>query len=485
MAIGFENVGTLTGINGEQISNPTSLQFGPDGRLYVTEQNGTINALTVTIENGQYTILDHEVVTLANGLEAVKSIQNHNDDGSLSGQSNRQVTGIVVTGTEDNPVLYVSSSDPRIAQNGEQNLDTNSGTVTQITWTGTEWEAVDIIRGLPRSEENHATNDMILSPDGSKLYVMNGGNTNNGAPSSFFSFTGEYALSGTMLEIDLDAIAALPILTDDDAGQGGNARQFVYDLPTLDDPNTPNVTDGVGEDANGLDEDGPFGGRDGLNMGILPADAPLRIFADGFRNPYDVVQTPDGKFYTVDNGSNGNLGGNPVVDGNGEPTQDPNQGGTGDPEPLFLIEDGGYYGHPNPTRANQNLEWTVYNDNGDPDGNVGTNTVPDLSDLVPDGVDIADGFLIDPSKFTGDATRLAQSGVRVERDSAESNSIINVGSSTNGITYYEEGAFDGALDGALIAGSFNGNLVFYKLNDDGTGLEPIIDPGDDGVLGTA
>ncbi|MEM7670013.1 MAG: hypothetical protein AAF317_12870 [Pseudomonadota bacterium] len=229
MAIGFENVGTLTGINGEQISNPTSLQFGPDGRLYVTEQNGTINALTVTIENGQYAILDHEVVTLANGLEAVKSIQNHNDDGSLSGQSNRQVTGIVVTGTEDNPVLYVSSSDPRIAQNGEQNLDTNSGTVTQITWTGTEWEAVDIIRGLPRSEENHATNDMILSPDGSKLYVMNGGNTNNGAPSSFFSFTGEYALSGTMLEIDLDAIAALPVLTDDDAGQGGNARQFVYD----------------------------------------------------------------------------------------------------------------------------------------------------------------------------------------------------------------------------------------------------------------
>ncbi|MEM7240222.1 MAG: hypothetical protein AAF501_20670, partial [Pseudomonadota bacterium] len=226
-------------------------------------------------------------------------------------------------------------------------------------------------------------------------------------------------------------------------------------------------------------------GRDGLNMGILPADAPLRIFADGFRNPYDVVQTPDGNFYTVDNGSNGGLGGNPVVDGNGEPTHDTNQGGTGDPEPLFLFEAGGYYGHPNPTRANQNLEWTVYNDAGNPDGNVGTNTVPDLSDLVPDGVDIADGFLIDPSKFTGDATRLAQSGVRVERDSAESNSIINVGSSTNGITYYEEGAFDGALDGALIAGSFNGNLVFYKLNDDGTGLEPIIDPGDDGVLGTA
>jgi hypothetical protein len=46
------------------------------------------------------------------------------------------------------------------------------------------------------------------------------------------------------------------------------ARNYVYDLPTLDDPNIENITDGVGEDANGLDEDGPFGGNDGLNMAI-------------------------------------------------------------------------------------------------------------------------------------------------------------------------------------------------------------------------
>ncbi len=485
MAIGFQNVGTLTGIDGETISLPTSLQFGPDGRLYVTEQNGTINALTVTVENGEYIILDHEVIMLANGLEAVKSIQNHNDDGSLSGQTNRQVTGIVVTGTAENPVLYVSSSDPRIAQNGEQNLDTNSGIVTRISLINGEWEAVDILRGLPRSEENHATNDMILSPDGTKLYVMNGGNTNNGAPSSFFSYTGEYALSGVMLEVDLDAIDLLPVQIDADGGQGGTPRSFVYDFPTLDDPNTPNVTDGIGEDADGMDEDGPFGGRDGLNMAILPADAPVRIYADGFRNPYDIAQSADGNFYTVDNGSNGGLGGDPIVGLDGEATNDPNQGGTGDPEPLFLIEDGGYYGHPSPARSNQNLAWTVYDDDGNPDAAVAVNSVPDLSALVPDSVNIADGFLIDPSKFTGDATRLAESGVRIERTSAQSNTIVNVGSSTNGLTYYSEGAFDGALDGSLIAGSFNGNLVFYKLNSDGTGLEPIIDPGDDEQLGTA
>ena len=51
---------------------------------------------------------------------------------------------------------------------------------------------------------------------------------------------------------------------------------------------------------------------------------------------------------------NSGLGANPV-DANGTPTDEPgageatntpNDGGTDDPEPLFLLEDGGYYGHP-------------------------------------------------------------------------------------------------------------------------------------------
>ena len=178
---------------------------------------------------------------LPNGEEVVKSIQNHNDDGSIgididNGNliTNRQVTGIVVTGTAENPVLYISSSDPRIGVNGEKQLDTNSGVVTRVTWTGTEWEAVDIIRGLPRSEENHSVNGMVLSPDGSKLYLAVGGHTNNGAPSQFFSYTGEYALSGTVLEIDLTDIESRQILTDTAGGQNGTSRQYIYDLPTLD-----------------------------------------------------------------------------------------------------------------------------------------------------------------------------------------------------------------------------------------------------------
>ncbi|HHP7232168.1 MAG TPA: Calx-beta domain-containing protein [Xenococcaceae cyanobacterium] len=498
--INFNQIGSFNGTQGgpKVLNNPTSIQFGPDGRLYVAEQNGSINAFTVTLQDGEYIATDHETLLLPNGSEVVKSLQNHNDDGSPgidinngSPVTNRQVTGLVTTGTATNPVLYVSSSDPRIATNGEVQLDTNSGVVTQLTWTGTEWEAVDIIRGLPRSEENHSVNGMVLSADGTKLYLTVGGNTNNGAPSQFFSYTGEYALSGTVLEIDLTDIESRSILTDPAGGQNGTPRQYIYDLPTLDDPTVPN--NGDRENSSGLDVDGPWGGNDGFNMAILPADAPIRIYADGLRNQYDIVLTESGKLYTVDNGSNSNLGGNPI-DANGNPTDQagageatntPNNGGTGDPEPLFLLEDGGYYGHPAPARANQDLPWIVYGDNGNPDPALSPNAVPNLSSLVPDAVNIQNGFIIDPSKFTGNAARLSQSGIRIKRTSSESNTLVNLGSSSNGLAEYTGDAFDGALKGALLVTQFNGNVTLLNLSQDGTTIEPLIDPGNDGILGTA
>ena len=484
MSINFNEAGSFNGVEGEVqvLNNPTSIQFGPDGRLYVAEQNGTINAFTVEIQDGEYIATANEELLLSNDAEVVKSIQNHNDDGSLSSENNRQVTGILVTGTAENPVLYVSSSDPRIATFNDTNLDTNSGVVTQLTWNGTEWEAVDIVRGLPRSEENHSVNGMQLSADGTKLYLAVGGNTNNGAPSDFFAYTGEYALSGTVLEIDLEDIASRPILTDPSGGQNGTSRQYVYDLPTLDDPTITNSNDESGENALGLDEDGPWGGNDGFNMTVLPADAPMRIFADGLRNHYDLELTEDGQFYTVDNGSNPDLGGNPL-DANGIPTEQPeageatntpNNGGTGDGEPLFLLEDGGYYGHPNPARSNQDLPWTVYNDEGEPDESLSPNSVGSLADLVPDGVDIEAGFIIDPSKFTDNSARLDQSGIRIEREDSDALAIL--GSSSNGLVEYTDDTFGGGLQGNLMVTQFNSNVTLLNLSEDGTSIEPLTDP---------
>src|SRR5829696_6808411 len=109
--------------------NPTSLQFGPDGRLYVAQQNGTIKAYTVQ-RNGAnaYSVTNTETIDL------IKSMPNRNDDGSLNPSvTGRQVTGILVAGTQTAPIIYVGSSDPRIGAGGsgeDLNLDTNSGIIS-------------------------------------------------------------------------------------------------------------------------------------------------------------------------------------------------------------------------------------------------------------------------------------------------------------------------------------------------------------------
>ncbi|MEM1279264.1 MAG: hypothetical protein AAGG53_04390 [Cyanobacteria bacterium P01_H01_bin.152] len=477
--ISFNPAGQFQGTdsNPTLITNPTTLQFGPDGRLYVTEQDGTINVFTITKQGDTYT------ATAVEEIDLIKKIRNHDDDGSRNNLSDRQVTGLAITGTASEPILYVSSSDPRIAFNRDSNLDTNSGVITRLTLKDGEWEAVDIIRGLPRSEQSHATNGLALSPNGTKLYIAQGGNTNNGAPSRLFAYASESALSGTVLEVNLNALNRLPILTDPNGGQNNTSRQYIYDLHTLDDPTVDN--DGIRENSSGLDVEGPWGGNDGFNMPILPANAPIKIFADGFRNHFDLVFTQTGNLYTVDNGSNSDNGGDPITDSDGEATNQPNDGGVGSAEPLFLIERGGYYGHPNPTRANQDLAWTVYDNNGNLDSSLAVNTVPDLSALVPFGIPLTNGFLIAPGKFTRNAERLRQSGERIPYDSPLSPALTTLGSSSNGLVEYTSDAFDGALKGALLVAQFNGNVTLLNLNDAGTALEPLIGPGDDGILGSA
>ena len=273
---------------------------------------------------------------------------------------------------------------------------------------------------------------MALSADGTKLYLTVGGNTNNGAPSTYFSNTPETALTATILEIDLGALNAIPDKTFTYAS--GATSIYKYDLPTLDDLTVPN--DGLPghENAAGLDVSGPFGGNDGLNQAILPADAPLRIFATGLRLAYDIVVTQGGKIFTINNGSNDGLGGTPVFDAAGKPTNEINNGASADePDKLELVVDGGYYGHPGPIRANQTGSLFSYGD-----GKIQTlGTVLNAAAAVPTGVQVRAGFLIDPSKFTTMADRLA-----IEGNSAPATlRWLSSNASTNGLTEYTSTAF--------------------------------------------
>lgn len=58
------------------VSSATSLEFGPDGRLYVLQINGTIDVLTIVRD----AVNDYRVVNAEEILD-VKNIPNHNDDG--------------------------------------------------------------------------------------------------------------------------------------------------------------------------------------------------------------------------------------------------------------------------------------------------------------------------------------------------------------------------------------------------------------------
>ena len=124
-----------------------------------------------------------------------------------------------------------------------------------------------------------------------------------GAPSANFDHLCEYALATAILELDLNMIDTMPVLTDATSGQ-----EYVYDLPTLDDPTRPN-------DGNGNDINDPFGGNDGLNQAKYIPGGPIYIYSSGYRNQYDLVITELGNMYTFDNGANAGIGGHPENEG--------------------------------------------------------------------------------------------------------------------------------------------------------------------------
>ena len=389
-------------LEGTDAENVTTLDFGPDGRLYVGTQHGLIEVYEVERHGkGDYEVTDVETIA------DVQSILNHDDDGEENIEDvTRQVTGLLAAGTATDPVLYVTSSDPRIGGGGDEtdtNLDTNSGIVSRLTRdpdTG-KWDKVDLVRGLSRSEENHGPNGMALSPDGKTLLVAQGGHTNQGAPSPEFARLPEFALSAAILAVDLAAIG-----------------DRTYDLPTLDDPDRDGPED-VGD---------PFGGNDGRNQARLVPGGPVRIHASGFRNPYDLVWSRDGRLWTIDNGANPGWGAAPSADGpDGRCTNSLRPGGDEQLDILHLVAGDAYYGgHPNPTRANR------------------ANTFAGQSP-----VEVANPVECD------------------HRDGPEAGALATFGASTNGMAEYRSSRAGAALDGDLLAAGFDNRIHRVDLGPEG------------------
>lgn len=489
---------------GENINNPTSLEFGPNGKLYVSEQHGTIFEYSIERDaapsgSGTYS------VTATSVINKIKlGVPNHNDDGTINTMASRQVTGLMTAGTATNPVLYVSSSDARIGggpAGNDSNLDTNSGILSRLTWTGSEWDKVDLVRGLPRCEENHAVNGMDSFQKGGNTYILlqTGGNANKGAPSNNFGGTQETLLSGALLIINITQLEQMEMANGGpyiDNRQG--SVKYIYDLPTVNDPERPDIDNtnpnfpylpGHPMYNATIDLGDPFGGNDGLNQAFSESGGPVQIFSPGYRNAYDVVVTADGQIYTSDNGGNTDWGGLPVIYTSANIRKGDESNTTYNPEAgdyitnefnesgsntigdalhyVGTINDanGTYYGgHPDPIRAFPSRAgvvkhlfngsaWVVESLYNLEDLLVGSSGYFNNSFNITDFPDNPDqGFFLAGA---------------IEDPRVNIFDVVNV--STNGICEYTATNFGGAMQGDILTAAFGGWINRYQLNASGDG----------------
>ncbi|WP_373519360.1 PKD domain-containing protein [Pricia sp.] len=499
------------GLNGVNLENPTSLDFGPNGKLYVSQQDGTLFEYTIVRNNadagqGSYNVADTNVISVIK-----TGVPNHNDDGSINTSNTRQVTGLLAAGTASVPVLYVSSSDSRIGGGpsaGDSNLDTNSGTLSRLTWTGSTWDKVDLVRGLSRCEENHSTNGMdIFERNGNTyLLLLQGGNANKGAPSNNFAGTSETFLSASLLIVNLTQLENMetanggPFL---DTREG--STKYIYDLPTLNDPDRTDITNSSPDfpypashplyNAT-IDLGDPFGGNNGLNQAFPEPGGPVQIFSPGYRNAYDVVVTSDGRIFTSDNGPNTNWGGQPLIyTSNGTIKSDQTSANYNPAAGDYITNDfneanssahgdalhyvgtindanGTYYGgHPVPTRAFPSRagikvhSYVVQGTDGDwiatSDYNFG-DLLTGVTGYFNTNFAISD-FPDDPRQ--GAYLSGVQSDPRV-------NILDVVKYSTNGMCEYTASNFGGAMKGNILSASYasKGYINRYQLDANGTGL---------------
>ena len=177
----FFTKSTLAGA-GFTVTNPTSLTFGPDGRLYVAQQEGRIQALTIGAAPDQVTAI--EEVTSDTDLQEVFGIAFDPTDASSP------------------PPVYATNTVSGVGTDGPSPAGSHPGKITKIDGAGYA-NVTDIITGLPNSNFTHQANGIAFAADGT-LYVSHGSTTNAGLPGPLF-FNEEVPLSGAILVADPSA----------------------------------------------------------------------------------------------------------------------------------------------------------------------------------------------------------------------------------------------------------------------------------------
>jgi glucose/arabinose dehydrogenase len=217
---------------------PTALAFGPDGRLYIADIEGRVQALTL------------------NDDKTIKAIQPVAEDEDV-----QEIFGITFHPLDDDtpPAVYISNTISGFGDQGHADPTSFPGKVTRISGANYQ-EFTDIVTGLPISNVAHQTEGLALTADG-MLFILQGSTTNAGVENPidhpYFRLS-EVPLSGAVLVAQLF--------------EDGFDGDIVYN------PAGVYATD------------------------VVQIAGDVDVYAPGFRNPYDIVLHTNGRIYVTDNG---------------------------------------------------------------------------------------------------------------------------------------------------------------------------------------
>jgi glucose/arabinose dehydrogenase len=341
---------------------------GPDGDLYAADDQGYIY---------RYVINPDGTLGASKTIRTVIDNNVYTGTGEISAseKGERLICGMAFdpTSSAKHPVLWITSGFPAVAGSPDW-----SGKVSVLSGKNlTDYK--DVVVNLPRSFKDHNTEGISFGPDG-MIYISQASNSAMGAPDPTWDNRDEHLLNDSILRLDPSKITSYPLDVKTDSGG-------TYD-PTA-------------------------------------KNAPLTIYADGIRNAYQPVWTDDGFLLAPTNGSSSG-GNSPGGQGIPAETDLPTQ-----PDYLYNVVKGGYYGHPNATQGH-------YVENG---GNPTSG--------------------VDPGEVTAYP-------VGTQPDSDYKGFIYNFGNheSPDGAIEYEGNAFGGALNGDLLVAQYGGgnNIIALPRN---------------------
>jgi glucose/arabinose dehydrogenase len=292
------------------------------------------------------------------------------------GSFSRTITGLAIDpgSTTTNVRLWVSHGTL-----GNRGMADHTGKVSLLSGASLQTVADKIVQ-LPRSVRDHMNNGIVFGPDG-KLYLAQGSLSGYGGPDQSWGFRAETPMSASILVADVLH----------DSRFAGSASVNV------------NTETGYNPDA---------------------ANAPVKIFAEGLRNPFDLVWHANGSLYSaVNESAAGNTpagpGGNPEAL-NGLPAGR---------DYLARVIAGKYYGHPNPSRNHYVLN------GGNPTAAV-------------------------------DPFETPQYGVGVQPDAKYQRPILDLGlhRSANGIDQYTPNTFGAVMQGKLVIAEYSNGDDIIAVN---------------------